>query len=371
MKIVIAPDSFKGTLTANEVCAIIASAFRETVADCEMIQLPAADGGEGLCVALSAVLDGAWIQAQTTGVFGEAMTASYYMLPDKTAVVEMAACAGLPLAGERKNPEQASTYGVGLLLRHAAQNGAKKILLGLGGSASNDCGVGMAAALGYRFLDEAGERVEPVGQNLARIARICPPKEPWRIPVIAACDVDNPLYGAQGAAFVFAPQKGADAAMVRRLDDGLRHVAKLIERDLNSKVAQKKGAGAAGGFGAGAIAFLGAELKKGIDIVLDALQFDRQIAQASLVITGEGKLDAQSGRGKVVSGVLARAQRQNIPAIIICGCAEPETALYRGVTPVFACGKANRSIQELQKNCKGELYQAACRAVRAIVSGAI
>ena len=400
MKIVIAPDSFKGTLSAAEVCEIIAAAFRQQAPDCEILSLPAADGGEGLCNALQTAVGGkmnnpaaertrccaargiaggaagdhppgdefaGMASAETTGVFGEPMAAQYLRLPDGSAVIEMAACAGLPLAGERKNPETASTFGVGLLLRAAVEHGAKKILLGLGGSATNDCGIGMAAALGFRFLDGSGVDLPPVGASLSRVKRIHPPNSPFPVPVIAACDVDNPLYGEAGAAHVFAPQKGADAAMVQRLDDGLRSIAAVIQRDLGAAVADIPGAGAAGGLGAGTVAFLGGKLQSGIDIVLDTLRFDEAIRGADLVISGEGKLDSQSSRGKVISGVLARAARQNIPVMLLCGCMEDGADKLFPNIPIYPCGVVGRGMAELQESCRKELQEAARLAAKKTV----
>ena len=364
MKIVIAPDSFKGTLSAAEVCEIIAAAFRQQNPGCEILCLPVADGGEGLCNALQTAVGGEMASAETTGVFGEPMAAQYLRLPDGSAVAEMAACAGLPLAGERKNPETASTFGVGLLLRAAVEHGAKKILLGLGGSATNDCGIGMAAALGFRFLDENGADLPPVGASLGEVKRILPPDPPFPVPVIAACDVDNPLCGEAGAAHVFAPQKGADTAMVKRLDEGLRSIAAVIRRDLGLSVADIPGAGAAGGLGAGTVAFLGGKLQSGIDIVLDTLRFDEAIKGADLVISGEGKLDSQSSRGKVISGVLARAARQNIPAMLICGCMEDDADKLFPNIPVYPCGAMGRSMAQLQESCRKELQEAAQLAAK-------
>jgi glycerate kinase len=232
------------------------------------------------------ILGGETVKTYVCGVFGERMAAEYLMLSDKTAVVEMAVCAGLPLAGDNKNPEKATTFGVGELIKHAVSNGAEKIILGLGGSATNDCGLGMASALGWRFADEKGNEFVPTGETMCKIMHITAPPNIISVPVIAACDVENPLCGENGAAYVFAPQKGADEEMVKRLDVGLRHVAEIIKNEADIDVTCIKGAGAAGGMGAGAVAFLDAELKKGIDILLDAAEFDRKVVEADLIITG-------------------------------------------------------------------------------------
>jgi len=366
MRILLAPDSFKGTLSAKEVCAILTEAFGAVDSSYILRSCPVADGGEGLCAALEQTLGGTAVQTETQGPFGEAMMAEYLLLEDQTAVIEMAACAGLPLAGERKNPELASTYGVGLLLRHAEALGAKKILLGLGGSATNDCGLGMAAALGYRFLDASGAELPPNGMSMARVTAIRRTERPFSLPVTAACDVDNPLYGPQGAAYVFAAQKGADAAMVRRLDEGLRNMARVIQAELGQAVAELPGAGAAGGLGAAVAAFLGGTLRPGIDIVLDAVRLDTLLEETDLVLTGEGKLDTQSLHGKVISGVAERARRKGAPVVLLCGCMEGELAdfLARGIQHVYTCGVPGRSMEELQKYCRAELYTAAQRVAR-------
>lgn len=366
MKILIAPDSFKGTLTAQQVCAVIGQAFADTIKNTEITKLPAADGGEGLCACLRSILGGETVKAEVCGVFGEKMAAEYLMLSDKTAVIEMAACAGLPLAGENKNPEKATTFGVGELINHAVSGGAEKILLGLGGSATNDCGLGMASALGWQFLDENGKAFVPVGETMPRVAKIIKPKNPITIPVVAACDVENPLFGENGAAYVFAPQKGADEAAVIRLDGGLRHVSEIIKNDLSLDVSEIKGAGAAGGMGAGAVAFLGAELKKGIDILLDAADFDRKAAEADLIITGEGRLDFQSVNGKVISGIAQRASSLNKKVIAICGSRGKGAEEIRklGVSELYFSCETDKTFDEILKTCEEDLYNIAVKAAK-------
>lgn len=362
--VLIAPDSFKGTLSAEQVCDIAAKAFTDIIKNVKITKLPAADGGEGLCACFEGFAKGKRISATVSGVFGEKMTAEYFMLENNTAVIEMAACAGLPLAGENKNPETATTYGVGELMLHAKQNGAKAILLGLGGSATNDCGIGMATALGWQFLDKSGSCVEPCGKSLLRIKKIVPPPNPFGLPVTAACDVENPLYGANGAAYVFAPQKGADKEMVHRLDDGLRSFALIIKNSLGKDVASTKGSGAAGGMGAGALVFLDAELKKGIDIILDESGFDALAESADLVVTGEGRLDFQSADGKVISGVAKRAKRLGKRVIAVCGSMGEgaEKILDCGVNDMFFAVEGEKTFAEILETCEADLYNAACRA---------
>ncbi len=364
MKILIAPDSFKGTLTASEVCDIIGQAFRNTIKNSEIMKLPAADGGEGLCACFWEIMGGETVKAEVCGVFGEKITAGYLMLEDKTAVIEMASCAGLPLAGENKNPEKATTFGVGELINHAVKNNAKRILLGLGGSATNDCGLGMAAALGWKFIGESGKEFIPTGETMHKLRKIIKPENKISVPVTAACDVDNPLYGRNGAAYVFAPQKGADEEMVKRLDSGLRHTAEIINNELNIDVSEIKGAGAAGGMGAAAVAFLGAELKSGIDIILDAAEFDKKAAEADLIITGEGRLDFQSVNGKVISGISKRAARQNKKVIAICGSRGEgaEKIKELGVSELYFSCETDKPFDEITKTCREDLYNIAVKA---------
>lgn len=370
MNILIAPDSFKGTLTAQEVCNIVGKAFEDTIKDkIRITKLPAADGGEGLCACLHKICGGEMIKAEVSGVFFEKITAEYLMLNDKTAVIEMAACAGLPLAGDNKNPEKATTYGVGELINDAVSKGAKSILLGLGGSATNDCGFGMAAALGWEFADKNGKKFIPTGGTLLNVEKTTTPERLINIPVTAACDVENPLYGENGAAFVFAPQKGADEAMVERLDNGLHHAAEIIKRDLQLDVAEIKGAGAAGGMGAGAVAFLNAELKRGIDILLDKAEFDKKAADADLIITGEGRLDFQSVNGKVISGIAKRAAKQNKKVIAICGSRgrEAEEIKKLGVSELYFSCENEKPFDEIIKTCRKDLYNISVKAANDLI----
>ena len=372
MNILIVPDSFKGTLTARQVCDIIGRAFADTIKNVNITKLPAADGGEGLCACLYDIFGGDMIKATVSGVFGKKIQAEYLMLYDKTAVVEMAACAGLPLAGENKNPERTTTFGVGELITDAISKGAKRILLGLGGSATNDCGAGMAAALGYVFVDKNEKEFVPTGGTLCRISEIIPPENGVNIPVVAACDVENPLYGEKGAAYIFAPQKGADKAMVKRLDEGLRHIADIIQRDCCTDVSQIKGSGAAGGMGAGTVAFLGGELKKGIDILLDTADFESKAEIADLIITGEGRLDYQSVDGKVISGVAKRSADLNKKIIAICGSKGDgaEKIMALGVSALYFATESYKPFNEILKTCKEDLYNAAVKAAKEI-SGVI
>ena len=284
-KYVLIPDSFKGTLSSREVCQIVAEAIRSHEPEAEICAIPVADGGEGTVDAFLSAVGGQQVPVACTGPYGEAITACYGLLPDGSAVVEMAAAAGLPMVGENRDPEKTTTYGVGQLIRHAAHHGAKRLVLALGGSATNDGGCGAAAAVGVKFYRATGESFVPVGGTLKDIHRIdTSGMDPAvrSIPILTMCDIDNPLCGPTGASAVFGPQKGADAAMVRRLDDGLRHLAALLERDVGRDVLNLPGGGAAGGFGTGAAAFFASPLQMGIDVVLALTDFDRRAADAAL-----------------------------------------------------------------------------------------
>ncbi|MGI5896488.1 MAG: glycerate kinase [Oscillospiraceae bacterium] len=344
-KVICIPDSFKGTLSSSEICEIMSDAVKRRFPGCETVSVPVADGGEGSVDCFLSALGGEKIAIKVTGPFGR-MVDAYYGLIDggKTAVVEMAACAGLPLVGEQKDPRKATTYGVGELMLDAAKRGCKKMIVGLGGSATNDGGTGAAAAVGVRFYNAAGEPFIPAGGTLKEIARIDASQKSDAfsgIEIVTMCDIDNPFYGENGAAYIFGPQKGADEAMVRELDDGLRHLCGVIERDLGMGLKDVPGGGAAGAMGAGMIAFFGSRLQMGIETVLDTVGFDDLLNGADAVFTGEGKMDSQSLRGKVVIGVAKRAGRKNVPVIVVAGGAEEgiDRAYDMGVTAVFSINR--------------------------------
>ena len=339
-KYVLIPDSFKGTLSSENICRIASEEILRLEPEAEICAIPVADGGEGTVDAFLAAVGGTRAEVPCTGPCGQEVMGFYGLLPDGTAVVEMAAAAGLPLAGACRDPEKTTTYGVGQLMAHALSRGAKRLVLGLGGSATNDGGCGAAAALGAEFLDEEGRAFVPTGGTLTQIAHIR--TEGLRETLAGAevtvmCDIDNPLCGPTGAAAVFGPQKGADAAMVARMDAGLRHLAETLEKDVGMAVMAMAGGGSAGGFGAGAAAFFGGQLRMGIDVVLDLTDFDRKCRGASLVITGEGHLDSQSLRGKTVVGVARRARALGVPAAaLVGGCETALDAVYaEGVSGVF------------------------------------
>lgn len=339
-KYVLIPDSFKGTLSSEDICRIASEEILRLEPEAEICAIPVADGGEGTVDAFLAAVGGTRAEVPCTGPCGQEVMGFYGLLPDGTAVVEMAAAAGLPLAGACRDPEKTTTYGVGQLMAHALSRGAKRLVLGLGGSATNDGGCGAAAALGAEFLDAEGRAFVPTGGTLTQIAHIRMKGLRETLAgaeVTVMCDIDNPLCGPAGAAAVFGPQKGADAAMVARMDAGLRHLAEMLEKDVGMEVLTLAGGGSAGGFGAGAAAFFGGQLRMGIDVVLDLTDFDRKCRGASLVITGEGHLDSQSLRGKTVVGVARRARALGVPAAaLVGGCETALDEVYaEGVSGVF------------------------------------
>lgn len=342
---ILVPDSFKGTLSAIEVCNIMKSSIKNLYKDANIISVPVADGGEGTVDAFLYALGGEKKSVWVSDAFNEQkILAHYAMLKDDIAVIEMATCAGLPLVKNRLEPDKTTTFGVGELIIDAINSGAKKIILGLGGSATNDGGCGMAAALGVKFKDEQDQEFIPTGGTLSQIYKIdmnnIYPKIK-DVEFISMCDVDNPLCGRLGASAVFAPQKGADEDMVKLLDEGLAHLAKIIKRDLHIAVKDIKGAGAAGGLGAGSIAFLQSKLTKGIDVVLDTIKFDELVSKADIVFTGEGKFDSQSLHGKVVMGVANRSQKYKTPVIVVTGAIGEniQEAYNKGITAIFSINK--------------------------------
>lgn len=342
---ILVPDSFKGTLSAIEVCNIMKSSIKNLYKDANIISVPVADGGEGTVDAFLYVLGGEKKSVWVSDAFNEQkILAHYAMLKDNIAVIELAACAGLPLVKNRLEPDKTTTFGVGELIIDAINNGAKKIILGLGGSATNDGGCGMAAALGVKFKDEQNQEFIPTGGTLSQIYKIDMNNIYSKIKdveFISMCDVNNPLCGRLGASAVFAPQKGADEDMVKLLDEGLAHLAKIIKRDLHIEVKDIKGAGAAGGLGAGSIAFLQSKLTKGIDVILDTIKFDELVSKADIVFTGEGKFDSQSLHGKVVMGVANRSQKYKTPVIVVTGAIGEniQEAYNKGITAIFSINK--------------------------------
>lgn len=323
-KITIAVDSFKGSLTSRQVADAFAEGFSTIFEQCEILKLSVADGGEGTLATLVEALHGRYVETEVADPLMRRITARYGLVDNgQTAIVEMAAASGLMrLEPHERNPLKSSSYGTGELIADALRKGARRVLLCIGGSATNDAGVGMLRALGFRFLDERGKELAGRGEDLGYIATIEAQEimpELLETEFVVACDVANPLYGEQGAAYIYAPQKGADCSMVKCLDDGLRNFAELLRRYSGNDVAMIQGAGAAGGLAAGAVALLGARLERGVDMVLDVIGFHDIIRGSDLVITGEGRIDGQTVMGKLPCGVLRAASAQRIPTIAICG----------------------------------------------------
>ncbi|MCX4336939.1 MAG: glycerate kinase [Bacteroidales bacterium] len=354
-KITVASDSFKGSLTSMQVADNVERAVKEVFPDCHVQKIDVADGGEGTVEALVSSLGGEYVDVEVAGPIGRKVTARYGIIDEgRTAVIEMAVASGLPLISpEERNPLKTSTYGTGMMIRDALNRGCRKFLVGIGGSATNDGGTGMLSALGFMFLDKDGYVLEGTGENLARIASVCDAdvlREVSEAEFTVACDVDNPFCGPAGAAYVFAPQKGADDAMVRCLDEGLASFAGVISRYTGQMVADLPGAGAAGGLGGAFKAFLGARLTRGIEIVLDAIGFDGKIAGSSLVITGEGSVDAQTLMGKTPSGVLARASKLGIPVMVLGGKVDASVDFLKaGFSAVCQVTPEDMSLEDAMK----------------------
>lgn len=348
-KCIVIPDSFKGTLQAKEICEIAEEKIREFYPDCEVDKIPVADGGEGTVDCFVKAIGAEKVSLLVHNAYMEQIPVCYAK-KGRLAVIEMAQAAGLPLVQGRENPLLTTTYGVGEMILHAIENGCDDLIIGLGGSCTNDCGCGLAAALGVCFRKEDGTKFIPVGGSLNEISSIDMEKvqEKLRgIRVRAMCDVQNPLCGEHGAAFVFAPQKGADEGQVKLLDDNLRYIGEYLGRMFGYDVIHLPGAGAAGGMGAGIEVFLGGELISGIDLVLDLVDFEARLAHTDLVITGEGRFDSQSLKGKAVIGISKRAVKKNVPVIAVTGSIGEgaQKAYEMGVTALFSI---NRQAQDFQ-----------------------
>ena len=363
MNILLAPDSFKGTLSATEVCALLKETILAASPDANVTSLPIADGGEGTVDACLAIFGGERITVRVKSPLLHEIDADYAVLPDGTAVIETAAASGI--AVEQKNDAlRASTFGTGELFLDALDRGCRKILFGLGGSATTDGGAGLLSALGARFLDKDGNALAPGGGALEDLAQIDLSGLDRRLSktrLTVLCDVKNPLFGALGAAEVFAPQKGADAAMTAKLDRGLRHLAAVSAQTLGKDVSAEPGAGAAGGLGFACIAFLGGVLTPGIDCILDAARFSEKARTADLVITGEGKMDAQSLMGKAPFGVAKRSGAARVIAIV--GLLEAnETDLRRaGIAAVYETNPRHLPFETIRATARADFLRAAKR----------
>ncbi|MDR3426845.1 glycerate kinase [Silvimonas sp.] len=378
MKIVIAPDSYKESLSALEVAIQIEAGFREVFPSADYLKMPMADGGEGTVQAMVEATQGRRIEVTVTGPSGEPVAAFYGLTGDgRTAVIEMAAASGLALlTPAQRNPLFTTSYGTGELIRAALDAGARHFILGIGGSATNDGGVGMAQALGARFITAEGKELGRGGAALAHLANIDLAGLDPRLAQSAievACDVDNPLTGPNGASAVFGPQKGATPEMVRQLDANLAHYAGIIQRDLGLDVNNVAGAGAAGGMGAGMLAFLQGRLRAGGDIVAEAVGLDAAIRNADLVITGEGRMDGQTIHGKTPMAVALVAQRHGVPVIGIAGSLSGDVAVVyqHGIDAVFSVLHSASTLDEALVQAAQNVRLAARNVAAAIKVGQI
>ncbi len=377
-KIVVACDKYKGSLTAIQVCTIIKNAITDTTKDIEVIVNPMADGGEGIVSTLVESYRGRYIKFEVMGPTGKKVKSSFGLIEnDSTAVIEMSSASGFWLVRPQdRNPLHTTTYGTGELIKKALKLGAKKIIVGIGGSATNDAGIGAAAALGVKFYDKNKNVLDGYGEDLLSIESICMDGLDPLVKgaeIFVACDVDNPLYGPSGAAYVYGPQKGADEEAVKILDSGLRNFARVVKRDLKIDVSNLKGAGAAGGLGAGLVAFLNAELKRGTDIVIQVTHLEDKIKDADLIITGEGAMDSQTFYGKSAYGVATLAGKYGIPVITINGSVNIDYSkiekqkwdLFAGNFDIMT---SDMRLEDAIKNSKDLLYFTAREIARFYVS---
>ncbi len=370
---ILMPDSFKGTMSSAEICQCMRAQILRHIPDAKVISIPVADGGEGSVDCFLQAMGGQRIEAEVYGPFGNWMTAHYGIVSQDTAVIEMAACAGLPLVEGYQDPEKMTTFGVGQLMLDAVKRGCKKLIVGLGGSCTNDGGAGAAAACGAKFYDAEGQTFMPVGGTLCRMARVDLSGLKAQldgIEIIAMCDIDNPLCGPQGAAAVFGPQKGADSAMVARLDEGLRHLAEVVRRDTGCDAMDEPGAGAAGGMGYGMLACFGAKLQMGIETVLDTVSFETLARRADIILTGEGRMDGQSLRGKVVMGIARRAKPLGVPVVAVVGDIGDDVApaYEQGVTGIFSINRVAQDFEKVRARSKNDLALTMDNLVRFCVS---
>ena len=373
-KIIISPDSFKGSLSAVEVANAIEEGIKNVFPNCEIIKTPIADGGEGTTDTLVSALKGEKVKVIVHDPLMRPIEVEYGLVDDgKTAIIEMATASGITLLKkEEQNPSVTTTFGTGEIIKDALKRGCRSFMIGIGGSSTNDAGTGMLRALGYRFLNKNGKETDGTGKSLQSIYSIDASgamTELKEANFIIACDVNNPFSGPNGAAYVYAPQKGATEEMTKELDEGLESFRELIKTEKKLDLNTIPGAGAARGLGGGFAAFLNAQLKPGIEMVLEAVGFDAHLQNADLVITGEGKIDKQTCMGKAVSGILDAASKRNVPVIAIGGCVEDiENLNKRGFISVFSVVPSSMSIKEaMQKDvAKRNITQTTEQIIRTI-----
>lgn len=370
MKIVIIPDSFKGSASSMEVCNCIEKGILKVFKNANIKKIPVADGGEGTVDSILYAAGGNIKKVNVRNPSGKIIEAKYGIINKEKAVIEMAEASGITLVDDAvRNPLKYSTYGTGELIKDAMNNNIKEILIGIGGSATNDCGIGMANALGYKFLDENNNEIEPIAENMIKVASIDDSnvdKRIFDIKINVACDVKNPLYGENGATAIYGKQKGVTEECFDILDNGLKNIARIVKDKFNKEIDYIEGSGAAGGLGGGLVAFCNAELKSGIDAVLDIIDFEDKIKDASLIITGEGAIDGQTKKGKVPVGVARRAN--SIPVIAIVGdIRDGAEAVYdMGIVSIMPALKRAMPLDEAIKNSKTLIEDAAERACRFI-----
>lgn len=372
MKVLIAMDSFKGNLSSLEVAEVVEDGIRCVDKNAKVDKVAIADGGEGTTQAIVNCLNGEYVKLEVEGPLKRKVIARYGIVEGKSAIIEMAEASGLFLITDKeRNPLKTSTYGTGQLILDALERGCSKIIMGIGGSATNDGGMGMAKALGVKFLDKDGEVIEEGGGSLHKLAKIDLSKLDARlksIEFIVACDVNNPLCGETGASAVYAMQKGATVEMIHELDNNLSHYADIIKRDTGIDVKEVPGAGAAGGLGAALIAFCGAKLLKGVDIVLDTVNIDERMKNVDIVITGEGRIDAQTANGKVPVGIATRAKKYNKPVFAIAGFIGDgaELVYEHGIDSIMSSMVAPISVEESMKQSRKLIRDASERLFRVI-----
>jgi len=367
MKVIVIPDKFKGTLTAKQAGEIISKGIISVMPFCSVLRLTAADGGDGTVDAYLDNVGGKKLYAKVKGPNGQEINAPFALLEDGTAVIEMATASGLILAAEGSSPLYTDTYGTGQLIKAALDAGCRRIIIGIGGSATNDGGVGMASALGVRFLDKAGRSIAPTGAGLYALDSIDMSGLDRRLDgmeVLVACDVDNPLCGPTGAAEVFSRQKGASEAAVKILDRNLRHLAEVVKRDLGMDMLSVPGGGAAGGLGGGLLIFLNAILTPGADLLLDACNFETHAEDADLIITGEGCFDSQSLHGKLPTAIAARARGKRVAIIGGCIRLTEKEAEDAGFFCVEQSAPDGLTMDQIKARCESDLFAAAERVAR-------
>lgn len=375
MKILIAPDSFKGSATSRRAAEAIGEGVHVVFPDAELIEIPVADGGEGTVEALTDSMNGKIISKIVKGPLGESVDAEYGILPGNIAVIEMASASGLPLVPDNKrNPLITSTYGTGQLISDALDRGCREIILGIGGSATNDGGTGMARALGFGFLDSSGKELPEGGGSLVDVADIDDSgmdKRIFETNFLIACDVTNPLTGPEGASNIYGAQKGASPEDINHLDKGLGRLAEIVNNKYCRANENMPGAGAAGGLGYGLVEFCGGELKSGIEIVLDLIKFDDYLDGVDLVISGEGRIDGQSIYGKVPVGIACRAKKKDIPVLVVVGDIGPKIdAVYdHGIDAVMSSVNKAMSLEEAMSRAYELIVDSSSRAMRMIKIG--